>query len=423
MYLYVLFIICMNSILALTLTLLLTSSVQVPEIYEWRGKDRSGIYQESNLLKSWPAEGPKELWSLENLGNGFASPVFTEDNFYITGEIDSMAILYCYNLNGQKQWQTTLGKEWVRSSPGSRSAPTITDKYIYAGTGFGNLYCVDRNSGKIIWSKDLAKDFQGVLPLHGHSEAPVVSGEKVFWTPGGKEYNVVALNRLTGKLIWSNKGFGERSGYNSPKLIERAGKKILVTFSAYHLMGLEAETGKLLWSHEQDNYPPDKRTPGNGDTHANTVIYEDGSIYYAAGDGNCGVKLTLSEDGTGITQNWRNPGFDSFMGGIVKIGNFLYGCGTATPDVRSINAESGVITDSLRVGSGAIIGADDMLYYYTQKGELMLLSYNNGKIQKVSSFKITKGTNQHFSHPVINKGILYQRHGGVLMAFDIHKYR
>ena len=409
----------MNSIFVISLAFLLTSSVQDSDIYEWRGRDRNGIYEETNLLKIWPAEGLQELWSLENLGNGFASPVFTDDNFYITGEIDSMAILYCYDLKGRKQWQTTLGKEWVRSSRGSRSAPTITDKYIYAGTGLGNLYCVDRNSGKIIWSKDLAKDFQGNLPLHGHSESPVIYGDKVFWTPGGKDYNVVALNRFTGKLIWSDKGFGERSGYHSPRLIERGGKKILVTFTAYHLMGLDAETGRLLWSHEQDNFPLDKRIPGNGDTHANTVIYEDGSIYYAAGDGNCGVKLSLSEDGTGIKQIWRNAGFDSFMGGIIKSGDFLYGSGTASPDVRSVNAVSGVITDSLRVGSGALIAADDMLYYYTQKGELMLLSYKEGKIQKVSSFKITKGKNAHFSHPVINKGILYQRHGAVLMAFAL----
>ncbi len=409
----------MNSTLALALTFLLVSSAPETKVYEWRGSDRKGIYRESDLLKTWPADGPKELWSVDNLGNGFASPVFTEENFYITGEIDSMAILYCFNLKGEKQWQTTLGREWVKSSPGSRSAPTITDKHIYTGTGLGDLYCVDRNNGKIIWSKELAKEFRGELPLHGHSEAPVVSGDKVFWTPGGKEYNVVALNRYTGKLIWSNKGFGERSGYNSPAIIDHRGKKILVTFSAYHLMGFEAETGKLLWSQEQDNYPPDKRTPGNGDTHANTVIYEDGSIFYAAGDGNGGVKLTLSDDGTAITQDWRNARFDSFMGGIVKTGNYLYGCGTAAPDVRSVNAETGVITDSLRVGSGAIIEADDMLYYYNHRGELMLLSYNNGMISKVSSFRITRGTKQHFSHPVINKGILYLRHGDVLMAFGI----
>jgi len=408
----------MNDIVIL-LALILTPITKDPQIYEWRGKDRSGIYQESNLLKMWPAEGPKELWSVVNIGNGFVSPVFTENNFYITGEIDSMAILYCYNLEGQKQWQTTLGKEWVKSSPGARCAPTIINEHIYVGTGLGNLYCLEINSGKIIWSKELVKDFKGMLPLHGHSEAPVVSGNKVFWTPGGKDYNVVAMNRYTGKLIWSNKGFGERSGYNSPKLIEHGGKTILVTFSAYHLMGLDVVTGKLLWSHEQDNFPMEQRTPGYGDTHANTIIYDNGSIFYAAGDGNCGVKLNLSKDGTKITQEWRSAGFDSFMGGIVKIGDYLYGCGTAKTDIRSVNADTGVITDSLRVGSGAIIAADDMLYYYNHKGELMLLGYDQGKIRKVSSFKITRGTNAHFSHPVINKGILYQRHGGVLMAFDV----
>ncbi|MGA2405684.1 MAG: hypothetical protein ABSF81_02910 [Bacteroidales bacterium] len=79
------------------------------------------------------------------------------------------------------------------------------------------------------------------------------------------------------------------------------------------------------------------------------------------------------------------------------------------------------MTDSLKVGSGAIIAADNMLYYYTQKGDLMLLSYNQGKIEKVSSFRIKQGTLQHFSHPAIREGVLYQRHGNTLMAFDIRK--
>jgi outer membrane protein assembly factor BamB len=390
-------------------------------IYEWRGADRKGIYSESNLLKTWPSGGPEELWAIDNIGNGFGSPVFTGENFYITGEIDSMEVLFCFNLKGEKQWQTSLGREWMKSLPGSRSAPTIADEMIYAGTGLGNLYCLNRLSGKIIWSKDLKADFNGVLPVHGHSESALIQGEKIFWTPGGKEFNVVALNRFTGELIWSNKGFGERSAYNSPKLIKLPSRNILVTFSAYHLMGLDAENGKLLWSHEQDNYPPDKRTIGNGDTHSNTVLYDDGSIYYTAGDGNCSVKLGLSDDGTRIRQIWRNKGFDSYMGGVIKIGDYIYGCGTVSPDLRALNATTGKLTDSLRIGSGAIISADNMLYYFTQKGELMLLSYNQGKIEKVSSFRIKHGTLQYFSHPVINKGVLYQRHGNVLMAFDIRK--
>jgi len=99
----------------------------------------------------------------------------------------------------------------------------------------------------------------------------------------------------------------------------------------------------------------------------------------------------------------------------------MYGSGTVKPELLAINASTGALTDSLRIGSGAIISADNMLYYYTQKGDMMLLSFKDGKIEKISTFRIKKGTLQHFSHPVINNGVLYQRHGNVLMAFDITK--
>ena len=394
---------------------------QKTSIQEWRGPGRNGIYNESKLLKSWPAEGPKEIWSIDNVGNGYGSPVFTDDRFYITGEIDSSCYLFCFDLKGKMQWQTGLGKEWMRSCPGSRSAPTVAGDLIYAGTGMGNLYCINRNSGKIIWSKDLTADFGGVLPLHGHSEAPLIQGDRIFWTPGGKAYNVIALNRFNGKLLWSHKGFGEPSAYNQPKLIEHLSGNILVTFSSYHLMGFETGTGTLLWSHEQDNYPLEKRTPGYGDTHSNSVLYDNGSIYYAAGDGNGGVRLDISADGKKIIQKWRNPAFDSYMGGIVRIGDFIYGGGTTKPELKSVNTTTGLLADSLKIGTGAVITADDMLYFYTQKGDLMLIGFDKGKLQKISSFRITKGKKEHFSHPVINKGILYQRHGNVLMAFDVRK--
>lgn len=405
------------------LTAFLSLLLPKPEnkIYEWHGPGRTGIYNETGLLRSWTETGPAEMWSVDNLGNGYGSPTFTEDRFYITGEFDTTCVLSCYDLKGNKKWQTSLGREWVRSCPGSRSAPTVTGDLIYTGTGMGNLFCVNKNTGKIVWSKDFATDFGGILPLHGHSESPLLDGDKIFWTPGGKQHNVVALNRFTGKLIWSNKGFGETSAYNQPKLIHHPSGNILVTFSSYHLMGLNAETGQLLWSHEQDNYPVEKRSPGYGDTHCNTVIYENGTIWYVAGDGNGGVRLDLSPDGKKITQVWRNPAFDSYMGGSVKLGDYMYGCGVARPVLKAINAKNGEITDSLKIGTGAIISAEGMLYYYTQKGDMMLVSCNNGDIEKVSSFRITKGRKEHFAHPVINKGVLYVRHGNVLIAFDIKR--
>ncbi|NQU52746.1 MAG: hypothetical protein HQ522_09430, partial [Bacteroidetes bacterium] len=66
-------------------------STKSPEIFQWRGKDRLGIFQEKNLLKIWPENGPKEIWFLEGIGSGYGSPTITDTEIYITGAIDSTA--------------------------------------------------------------------------------------------------------------------------------------------------------------------------------------------------------------------------------------------------------------------------------------------------------------------------------------------
>ena len=405
---------------AFLLLLLVSCSPEKPGIVEWRGEDRNGRYFENNLLKEWPEEGPPELWFLDGIGSGYGSPVIEDGLIYITGAIDSGAYLHCIDTEGNLIWQSKFGNEWVVNFPGSRSAPTIADDLIYVGSGMGNVYCLEKATGNIVWSKEFAREFNGGLPRFGHSESAVVDGDKVYWTPGGKEHNVVALDRFTGQLLWSNPGFGERSAYHPPRVIKHSDRKILVTFSAYHLMGLDADKGQLLWSQEMEGIEPDKRQPGMGDTHANTVIFDEGAIYYATGDdGNFGVKLRLSEDATSIEEAWRNREFDSYMGGIVKVDNYLYGGGTKKPQLMSIDATTGVLVDSLKAGRGVVIEADQMLYYYNFQGDMKLISYKDGYLKEVSSFKITRGDREHFSHPVIHRGVLYLRHGSVLMAFDI----
>uniref|UniRef100_UPI003217D177 PQQ-binding-like beta-propeller repeat protein n=1 Tax=uncultured Draconibacterium sp. TaxID=1573823 RepID=UPI003217D177 len=392
------------------------------EVFQWRSENRKGIFPEQNLLKEWPENGPEELWVLDSIGDGYGSPTITNTEIFVTGAIDSIATIFCISFDGKIKWQAPFGKEWIKNYAGSRSQPTVVNDLIYVGSGMGNLFCLKRENGNIVWQKDFTKDFDGVYPRLGHSEAPLIDEDKVFWTPGGKRYNVVALNRFTGELIWSNKGHGERSSYNPGTLIELSSRKIFVTFSAYNMMGFDTETGKLLWTHAQDNTAPEERRVGIGDTHCNCVIFEDGYIYYAAGDGNGGVKLQLSEDGTEITEMWRNKEFDSYMGGIVKIENHLYGSGTSKKQFKSIDADTGEITDSLKLGWGALVAADDMFYYYGQNGKLSLLSYNeNGEIAAKGTFKITHGTKEHFSHPVLKDGVLYQRRGQALMAYNVKR--
>ena len=410
-----------NLITLFVLVIALSCTSKKPEITEWRGPGRTGVYNEDNLLKTWNDSGPAEILFIENIGNGYGSPIVTDEHIFLTGEIDSSAILHCFDLKGNPVWKTNLGKEWTESFQGSRSAPTLAGDLLYVSTGMGNLFCVEKASGTIKWSKDFVKDFNGGFPMFGLSEAPAVHAGKVFFTVGGADTNVVAMDRFTGEFLWVNKGFGERSAYNQPAIIEIPGRSIFVTFSAYHLMGFDCETGELLWSHEQDNTPPEKREPGTGDTHGNTIVFSEGNIYYAEGDGNCGVKLKLSGDGSSISEIWRNPGFDTYMGGIVMVGDMLYGCGYRKNQLVSVDVNSGSLIDSLKIGRGSIISADDMLYYYTEKGIMNLVGLSNGKMNEVSSFRISKGSKEHCSHPVIHKGVLYQPRGNALMAYKIGK--
>lgn len=180
------------------------------KISEWRGPNRSGIYNETNLLKEWPENGPELLWSTEEIGNGYGSPVFVDDVFYITGEIDSTAYLFKFKLDGTILWKKPFGNEWVVNWPGSRSAPTVVGNDIFLLTGKGDLSCLDATEGNIKWSFNMMEKFGGVNTRFGLAEAIYVDGDKIFCSPGGAEHNVVALNRHNGELIWSCKAKGER---------------------------------------------------------------------------------------------------------------------------------------------------------------------------------------------------------------------
>ena len=109
------------------------------------------------------------------------------------------------------------------------------------------------------------------------------------------------------------------------------------------------------------------------------------------------------------------------MGGFVKQGNYLYTCISEKKQLKCLDAETGLVTDSLKCGAGSVIWADGNLYYYNQRGEMNLVKPDQKKMEITGSFKVVNGTKEHFSHPVIYDGVLYIRHGKALMAYDITK--
>lgn len=385
-----------------------------PEITQWRGDQRDGKYNEKGLLKSWPANGPLLLWSNDSIGNGYGSPAITEDRIYIQGEIDSIGYLFAFDLKGKVVWKSVYGKEWMENYTGSRSTPTVVDNLIYTCSGMGDIACFDKEKGNKIWSKNLVTDFNGINNRFGFTESLLIDGNILYATPGGKDTNMIALNRMNGELKWKAKGKSQVSAFCSPMLIQLPKRKIIVTFSFSEFLGFDAKDGNLLWSQSQDT---------NCDIHANTAVYENGFIYYAAGCGNGMVKLQLSEDGSKITEVWRSNELINYFSGFININNKIFAADARKKKWVSIDATSGKLLDSLNFNKGVSIYADSMLYLYNEKGSIGLLNPFAEKMDIVSSFKISKGSREHFTHPVIKNGYLYVRHGESLMVFDIRKNR
>jgi outer membrane protein assembly factor BamB len=388
------------------------------DIFQWRGVNRDGIYNESNLLKAWPEKGPELMWVNEEIGSGYAAPVVTKDKLLINGEADSTSYLFAFDLKGKLIWKTPNGREYygkgfAASFPGSRATPTVVGDMVYTSSGRGRLAGYELATGKEKWAVDMVPEMGGLENMFGYAESPLVDGDKIYYMPGGPTNNVVALDRFSGKTVWSSKAFGDTTSFCSPLMITLASRKIFVTLSHHYIFGLDAKNGEILWSQKLENF----KLEGE---HCNTPIYADGFIYYVVGDGNGNgtVKLELSSDGKSIKEVWRNINVTNSMGGFIKLGDQLF---TSIKKKRlvCVDTNTGRVIDSLGVNKGSLVYADKLFYCYNETGDVKLLRFENNKFAEISKFKVEKGTKEHFSHPVIANGTMYIRHGKALMAYDI----
>jgi outer membrane protein assembly factor BamB len=395
--------------------LLVTICLNLPaqEIIQWHGVNRDGIYNESDLLKQWPEGGPKLLWHFDALGDGHSSAAVTSSMIYTAGTIDGKGNVFAFDLDGKLLWKTEYGTEWTENWPGTRSTPLIYGDDLYLMNGFALITCMDAKTGKIKWSNDLMKNFDGRNITWGMTENLLIDDNKLFCTLGGTEANIVALDKNSGQLIWKSKGNGEKSAYGSPLLIKLANKHLLVTMTEKSILGIDASTGNMLWRIEQTN---------QWSVHANTPIYNNGYIYCVSGYGKGGVMIKLSDDGSSATEAWRNATLENRMGGVILLNNHIYGPSDSKRKLICLDWKSGNELFSLAgMAPGNIIAAEGLLYCYSEAGTVGLVEPKADSFNLLSSFKVPFGANQHWAHLVIHNKRLYVRHGASLMVYDIAK--
>ncbi len=390
---------------------------------QWLGPQRNGIYPDTLLLEEWPAGGPAMLFATPGMGKGFSSAVATGDRIYATGIKDTLEYLTCLDHSGNILWQHPYGRCWIKSYPDARCTPTVEGERVYVLSGMDRLVCFHAHTGTEIWSVDVHKEYNSNWDMFGVSESVLLVDDKVIVTPAGETTTVIALDKMTGSLVWKSECLQARRSNMSPVVIEHAGKKYIITSMQTHVLGVDAEDGSILWSYHYNFL--DK----NGDNVTilvNGPTYRDSCLWISNGWDVKSVMLQIAPDGKSVTEKFSDHTFDNQNHGVVLIDSFLYGSnftGRQSGKWICMNWNTGEITWIADFyNKGPILSADGMLYCCEEKsGQIALVKADPKEFKVISTLKIDKGAGPYWSRPSIYSGMLLVRHGDYLVAYDIRE--
>jgi outer membrane protein assembly factor BamB len=388
---------------------------------QWRGPNRNGISQEKGLLKQWPEGGPKLLWQVKGIGEGYSTPAVVGGRMYLLANkgMDDEFALALDAFSGAQAWSTRLGNVGPNDGPqypGSRSTPTVDGKLLYALGSDGDLACLEAASGAMKWQKNLRKDFGGIPGKWAYSESPLVDGETLICTPGGAEATLVALNKATGEVIWKSAVPGaDQASYASVIVVEVNGVKQYVQFLQKGLVGVEAKTGKLLWRYD--------KTAQGSLANIPTPVARKAFVFSASGKGGGGlVELKNDAGSLSAEEIYATAKVPTSIGGAIEIDGYLYGTNTA--GLMCVDFATGDLKWQERgVGAGSVFYADGRLYVHGEKGEVALVEATPEAYRELGRFsppdQPEKGKSQAWTYPVVANGRLYLRDMGVVWCYDV----
>jgi outer membrane protein assembly factor BamB len=390
---------------------------------QWRGPNRDGVSAETGLLKEWPKDGPKLLWQLNDIGEGYSTPSVVGGRLYLISNtgMDNEYVEALDVANGKKVWSTKIGKvgpNQMVNYPGSRSTPTVDGEAIYALGSDGDLVCLETNSGVVRWHKNLRTDFEGKPGSWAYAESPLIDGDALICSPGGKDATMVALNKNSGQVIWKAVvPTGDLAGYASPIVVNGAGRKQYVTFMAKGVIGVDAQTGKFLWRYDKT---------GNGPANIPTPVAHDGMVYSAAAKTGGGlVRLKPSADGVDAEQVYFERNLPFNIGGAFLVGDFMYG--TAGTGLVCAEFATGKIKwQDKTLGAGAVCYADGRIYVHCESGKVALVEATPDGFNEKGSFtpsdlpkRLRGAMEKAWSYPVVANGKLYIRDLEMLWCYDV----
>ena len=210
---------------------------------QWRGPKRDGVSAEKGLLKDWPAGGPTLAWQAGGAGDGYSSFAVVNGRLYTLGARGGTEYVMAFDTaTGRKVWEVAHGARFGNDrGDGPRATPTVEGDRLYAYGASGDIAALELATGKVIWKKNVLRDFGGSNIQWGLSESPLVLSDRILINAGGRGASIIALNKADGSLLWKSES--DEAGYSSPVLLELAGRQQAIFFTGQRALGIDVRTG------------------------------------------------------------------------------------------------------------------------------------------------------------------------------------
>lgn len=390
-----------------------TVTLRASDWPQWQGPDRTGLSAETGLLQQWPPGGPPRLWTIGGLGSGYGSIAVKGERIFVQGQKGRDSTISSLNrADGRVVWSKVLGPagENDRGS-GPRGTPTLDGDRLYVLTENGDLACLNAQDGSERWRMNILEQFRGRNIGWLISESPLVDGANVIVTPGGRGAGIVALDKMTGKTVWTSKELSDPAGYASCIVADIDGVRTIMTLTSEAGVGVRASDGKLMWRYTR---------VANDTANITTPVFRNNKVFYSSAYGTGGVLLGLVGQNGDVkaTEIYFTREMQNHHGGVVLVGDYLYGFNNSILTCLDF-ATGKLMWRNRSVGKGALIYADGHLYVLSEDNIVGLVQATQSGYVEKGRFPIQDQGWPSWAHPVVSGGVLYIRNQGTLTAYNV----
>lgn len=384
--------------------------------HQWGGPQGNFVVESGKLAEQWPESGPPVVWQ-RDLGDGYSAIAVDDGMLFTTYRHDDDEVVVALDAHdGKTQWEHTyeapIGDGYEkRFGVGPHATPLVIGDNVYTLGFTAKLHCLNKKTGKVVWSKDTVSEFGVKAPVFGASSSPIAHKGNLLIVLGGENSGMASLSLATGEVNWKRHTF--ENMYSSPIIINVGGQEQVALLTSDAVVGINPDNGDLLWQQEHLN---------QWKTNIPTPVFAKDNTLYVSSGGDAGARMfKLSRDGsqTTIEEVWKSRKMQVSQGNAIRVNSMVFGsAGDQAAFLGAADAKTGkVVWRERGYAKATMIHADGKLIILDEDGVLALARPKADQVEILAKFQLFK--DRAWSAPTLVGKKLYVRDQKTIIALDL----